>query len=401
MPNGPIVVCFPFVGDEIGGSHISAAKLIKALDPRLAKPLVVLHIADGPVADFLKERDIPFVVAPTGALPKRDGSPALTTGLGVLRHLAGVAWPLARFLRENGVGLVHTNDGRIHLAWALPARLAGARQVWHHRGDPDAKGVNLLAPLIAGHIVTVSHFSKPSKPIVNIDHKLSVVHSPFDQPPEGDRTAARAALIDTLKCPADTRFLGYFGLLIDRKRPLGFVEAVAAYIQRHPDLPVMGLIFGVPGSESPNLDRLTMQHAEKLGVADRIRLMGFRSPVDTWMQAMDILLVPAVREPFGRTLIEAMFLRTPVVATNDGGNSEAIEDGVNGFLVQADKPETFAEPIHRLLTDPFLTKRITETARAQALSNYGIERHVGRLTAIYRDLQRVEPQRAAVAIPSK
>ena len=58
--------------------------------------------------------------------------------------------------------------------------------------------------------------------------------------------AARAMLIDTLKCPPDTRFLGYFGLLIDRKRPLGFVEAVAAYVKQHPEIPVMGLIFGVP-----------------------------------------------------------------------------------------------------------------------------------------------------------
>ena len=49
------------------------------------------------------------------------------------------------------------------------------------------------------------------------------------------------------------------------------------------------------------------------------------------MSGTEILLVPAVREPFGRTLIEAMLLGTPVVATDSGGNREAIVDEMNGF----------------------------------------------------------------------
>ena len=145
---------------------------------------------------------------------------------------------------------------------------------------------------------------------------------------------------------------------------------------------------------------LQMRRAEELGIAERIRLMGFRSPVETWIRAVDILLVPAVREPFGRTLIEAMFLGTPVVATNHGGNSEAIEDGLNGFLVQADQPDTFVDPVYRLLTDEACRKKIVETARAQALASYGLERHVSKLNGIYRELLQSPRHRKVLALQS-
>ncbi|WP_159587172.1 glycosyltransferase family 4 protein [Chelativorans xinjiangense] len=383
MLDRPISVCFPFIGDEIGGSHVSAVRLIQALDHRFVRPLVVLHVVDGPLADYLTERGISFVDAPTGPLPGRAPQ-AIRRGMSYTIHALA---PLTRFVRANKIDLVHTNDGRIHAVWALPARLAGAGQVWHHRGDPDARGVNWLAPLVASHIVTVSRFARPQRPVIDVSGKLSVVHSPFDPPCEnGDRSAARDMLIKTLGCSPETRFLGYFGVLIERKRPLDFVEAVAAYVRRHPDVPVMGLLFGVAGSESPALGQAVTQRAEALGIGDRIRLMGFRSPVEPWMQAVDALLIPAVREPFGRTLIEAMFLGTPVVATDDGGNPEAIEHGVTGLLVPPDVPELFVDPVHLLLTDCDYRTRITEAARERAFAGYGVETHVRKLTAIYRAL---------------
>jgi glycosyltransferase involved in cell wall biosynthesis len=387
MRDDPIVVCFPFVGDEIGGSHISAIKLIEALNLGHVRPLVVLHVMDGPVAAYLQERGVPFVAAPAGLWPARGGSSGgASRALG--QTFLAVA-PLTRFLKSRGVDIVHTNDGRTHVLWSLPTRLAGARQLWHHRGDPEARGANLLAPLLASHIVTVSRFARPRRPILSVGHKLSVVHSPFDQPQAaGDRVDARTVLVETLGCPEDTVLLGYFGLLIDRKRPLGFVDAVAAFIGRHPDIPVMGLLFGVPGREAPNLDQAVLQRAQALGIGDHIRLMGYRQPVEPWMQAIDVLLVPAVREPFGRTLIEAMFLGTPVVATDDGGNPEAIEHGVNGILVRPETPDAFVEPIHRLITDLGYRCSLVEAAHSRACATYDVETHVARLTAIYQRLRR-------------
>jgi glycosyltransferase involved in cell wall biosynthesis len=388
MRPAPIVACFPFLGEEIGGSHISAIKLIEGFDPERVRPLIVLHNPNGPVADYLEERGIQFHAAPaaTRFWPDRNQGSFIRRAPRFVAHSVRSVRVLTRFLSALGVDVVHTNDGRTHVGWALPAYLAGARHVWHHRGDPDARGSNLIAPIFASQVVTVSSFARPRRPLFGLGHKLSVVPSPFDACPAGDRAAARSMLIDNLGCPGNTRFLGYFGLLIDRKRPLLFVEAVATFVRQYPDIPVMGLMFGAPGQHSPHLDLDVMRRAAELGIADRIQLMGFRAPVEPWMLATDILLVPAVREPFGRTLIEAMFLETPVIATDHGGNPEAIEHGVTGILVQPERPDAFVAPIHRLLTDAEFRTWITTNARRRALATYGVEVHVKRITEIYEKI---------------
>ncbi|TPW29020.1 glycosyltransferase family 4 protein [Pararhizobium mangrovi] len=389
MTYSPRVVCFPFVGDDIGGSHLSTIKLIEALDRKRYTPLVVLHTSEGPVASVLAEHGLPFVEAPFRPLPSRRGVGNRTVK--ALRNLVGftlaAARPLARFLKERDVDIVHTNDGRIHLAWAVPAKLAHAHHVWHHRGDPNAWGINYLAPIFADRIVTVSRFATPRRPLLPFGCEVAVVHSPFDPPSTNmERSVAKNPIREELGCSPETRLLGYFGLLISRKRPLGFVEAVAAFTRRYPDVPVIGLLFGVPGNEEAWLGRAVMQRATELGIADRIRLMGFRQPVEPWMGAVDVLLVPAVREPFGRTLIEAMMLGVPVVATRDGGNCEAIENEKTGFLVPVDRPEAFCEPVHRLLTDPECHRRITMAAYEDTRSRYGLKKHVEQIDRIYSQL---------------
>ncbi|NRG18314.1 glycosyltransferase family 4 protein [Rhizobiales bacterium] len=382
-------ICFPFVGNDIGGSHFSAVKLIEALDPKIYNPLVVLHVRDGPVAPYLEERGVPYEVLSVGAPPslRSQGGATFSNMLSMARFVAGAFPAIMKFLKQHEVDILHTNDGQIHSVWSLPARLAGARHIWHHRGDPDAFGVNYLAPIVSNQIVAVSRFAKPGKPIRNVDRKFAVVHSPFDAPSKSaDRAAARAALVEELGCGEDTLLLGYFGSIVPRKRPIAFVEAVAAFLKRHPEVPVMGLLFGMPVLSDPDYDKTVQQRIDELGIGNCVRLMGFRRPIEPYIHAIDIMPVTAVREPFGRTLIEAMYLGTPVVATNDGGNPEAIEDGINGILVPADEPEKFVEPIYKLHSQPDFLERIVKTAKERAYASYGVDVHVKKITGIYEKL---------------
>lgn len=383
----PIVVAFPFIGDELGGSHISAINLISEIDPRVVKPLVLLHRDGDLLSQYLNGRGIPYALSPecpilSPAHRAPRGNP-ITTGIDYVTSVPS----LVRFLRKQQVDVVHTNDGRMHATWALPARLSGARLLWHHRGDPAAQGANMLAPLLANQIVTVSNFAQPKWPILPIKRRVTVIHSPFDHPSSiPDREECRMALIGELGLSENVRFVGYFGGLIERKRPLLFVEVIAAYRRRHPEIPLHGLLFGQPEAGGARLDEAVSRLAAELGVSECVHLMGFRSPVAPFMCAVDALLVPAVNEPFGRTLIEAMLLGTPVIATNHGGNPEAIRDGENGCLVAPENAQAFVQPIHRLLTDGKEWRRISEHARAQALIRYGTHAHIDGITNIYKEM---------------
>jgi glycosyltransferase involved in cell wall biosynthesis len=114
--------------------------------------------------------------------------------------------------------------------------------------------------------------------------------------------------------------------------------------------------------------------------------MGFRYPGLPWLSACDVHAVTAVDEPFGRSLIEAMLIGTPVVAVASGGNSEAICDGVNGLLTPPDDAEAMAGRILELLGNPAEATAMAARACADARAGFGRERHARVIAGIYDEL---------------
>lgn len=378
----PVRICFPFAGGGIGGSHISALKLIEALSPAEFEPVILVHSGEGQLGEMLHEAGLAYENAPLPAYFSRTvGRRRAREFVDTIRGFR----TLARFLRDREIDIVHTNDGAMHATWAIPARLAGAKLLWHHRSSPDARGLRLMAPFLASHVVSVSQYAAPRPGFLSAARFCSVVHSPFDlEISKVDRASCRRDAIADLYVAPDTRILGFFGNLVDRKRPLLFVDAVATFRRLYPETPVIGLLFG--GALQPGLDRAVIARANALGIAGNIRLMGFRYPPEPWIAACDALVVTAVEEPFGRTLIEAMLLRTPVIAANSGGNPEAIHHAETGYLARADDPQSFARNIAAVLHDPLSAACVTTAACRDAHARFGIERHRDSITDIYRQM---------------
>ncbi|APG88677.1 lipopolysaccharide core biosynthesis mannosyltransferase LpcC (plasmid) [Sinorhizobium americanum CCGM7] len=378
---GPRTVCFPFIGDFLGGSHLSALGLIRNLPKPLFAPLIVLHDTEGPVAELFRREGIDFEPAPVLNSLQRAGARNGTAALNVARTLPA----LVRYLRARNVAVVHTNDGRAHLMWGLAARLAGSKHLWHHRGDATSFGLRRIAPWLPNRLVAVSKFASPRPGLFSAAAKCSVVHSPFDvmKAMEVEREDSRRNIIATIGCSPETKLLGYVGTLVDRKRPILFVEVLSALQRLDPNLEFAGLFLG---NALNGLDDAARSRAQALSVSDRIHFMGFRYPGEPWIAGLDVLLVTAVNEPLGRTLVEAMLLGTPVIAADSGGNPEVVEDGETGMLVRPDDPAEFARACLKLFGDSSYLAHIVETARSEARARFSIERHVHAITAIYEDL---------------
>ncbi|HKY81565.1 MAG TPA: glycosyltransferase family 4 protein [Sphingobium sp.] len=383
---GPARICFPYGGGAVGGSHISATKLIQRLDRTRFHPLIVLHHGTGQLSEFLRSEGLDFVTLPNLRFFGKSAGVPQADGLGATLGVWADQWRLARFLKQHDVRIVHTNEGAMHASWALPARLAGAKLLWHHRGSHDARGVRYLAPFAADRIVGVSAYALSEVPrLSRVAQHPAVVYSPFDADAEPiDKASAHRALTAELGVDPATRLIGFFGLFIDRKRPLLFVDMLACIARARPDISFAGLMFGSP--LTPGIEEQLVERAEKLGVTRHLRLMGFRYPSAPLMAGCDIHAVPAVNEPFGRSLIEAMLLGTPVVAAASGGNIEAIDHGVNGLLCAADHPDAMAQAIVELLDSPDRYAAIAATAAGQAVDRYGADRHVSQISAIYQSL---------------
>lgn len=380
---GRLRICFPFVdrARSVGGSHISAGTLIENIDRSRFDPTVLLIGQPGAVAEYFQARGVPVDWMPGGAID--TGSP--------LGMMAGIA-RARRYLAQGGFDVVHTNEGAMHVLWGLAARLAGVAQVWHHRGNPKARGVSLLAPLTATRVITVSSYAAPQPGLYSAAGRSTVVHSPFDLSlADLNRDEARAAAVAELGVPDETSLLGYFGHYSERKRPVLFIEAFARLVEACPHRPILGLMFGEEHDQGM-LARMNAAIARH-GLQGRILLMGFRKPVAPWIAACDATLVTAVEEPFGRTLIEAMLLGTPVIAAASGGNLEAIEHGKTGLIAAADDADALGHAAARVIENDELARSIARKAKVDALAKFGVQTHVDAVQALYRELERERSRR--------
>ncbi|HUD93663.1 glycosyltransferase [Sphingobium sp.] len=370
-------MAFPFAGNLIGGSHFSALGLVRHLDRSRYDPVVIVDDLDNQIAHLFRDAGVPLVAAPR--LISLHHGRHVSIGKFIA---SGLAVPtLTKFLREHRIGLVHVNDGRTAAIWALPARIAGAKLVWHHRSGPGAWGLRFASPLLANAVISVSDFARGR--MERSVRKSHVIHSPFDTQIMVDRRQMRETLLKDIKAAPSTRIVGYFGAMITRKRPLLFVESIAALRRRHPGMPVAGAIFGEAVEISV---QQVLGLAEKMGVADAIHVMGFRSPGADWIAACDLLAIPAVEEPFGRTLVEAMIVGTPVVASRSGGNADALEGGRLGRLVRPDDADALATGMGEALERRDDTEAMVVAARAAVEERFGEHRHAEQVMSVYHGL---------------
>ncbi len=158
------------------------------------------------------------------------------------------------------------------------------------------------------------------------------VETALFRPPE-DRTAARAAL--GLTRPT----LISVGLLIERKGHHRVIEAMAS-------MPEFDLMIVGEGPERARLGAL----AERLGVQDRVRLLGARphSDLPALYGAADALVLASSREGWANVLLEAMACGTPVVASNIWGNPEVVRSPAGGLIMDSNTPEGVVGGVRRL-----------------------------------------------------
>ncbi len=125
------------------------------------------------------------------------------------------------------------------------------------------------------------------------------------------------------------------------------------------------------------------QAAADLRILHRVVFTGRREDVPAVTAALDVAVLPSYREAQGLTLLEAMALSRPVVASNVGGIPETIEDGVTGLLVPPHDPPALAAAIVRLLTDHTLADTLGRNGHDLVQSRFCLEKMVSAVEEIY------------------
>lgn len=123
--------------------------------------------------------------------------------------------------------------------------------------------------------------------------------------------------------------------------------------------------------------------AYRLGIANRVRFIGFQSQVARLYAGMNVVCLPSSIETFGLTLAEGMAMAKPAVAYTVGGMPEVVEDGVTGYLVSPGDVEMLATRLDSLRCDPIRARAMGACGRERVKRLFSLETMLDRLEDIY------------------
>ena len=166
-----------------------------------------------------------------------------------------------------------------------------------------------------------------------------------------------------------------------------FIQAIAE--ARSTDASIRGLIVG-DGDTSSTKDAYVASLrslVNELELDDSLKFAGHRTDIPNIMKSADaVICASSLPEPFGRVIIESMAVGTPVIATNAGGVTDIITDGVNGILVPIRDSEALAHAMLRLSRDSDFAKKLRSAAMQTVKDRYTVRRHVDQICEVYRSV---------------
>ena len=124
--------------------------------------------------------------------------------------------------------------------------------------------------------------------------------------------------------------------------------------------------------------------SEDLGIKNRVHLLGFRKDIAEICKVSDLFTFPSYREGLSVALMEAMANGLPVVCSNIRGDSDLIEDGKGGYLVEPGDVEGFAKYIKELIEDSEIRIELGGFNHKK-IENYSIENVLKEMEEIYFD----------------
>lgn len=186
---------------------------------------------------------------------------------------------------------------------------------------------------------------------------------------QADRRATRAKW----NIPENAKVLGIIGRLVREKGYFELFDAARMLADRFPDFRLM-VIGDALASDHDDSTAALQKHLDALKLRDRVVFTGQRTDIPELLQACDVYTLPSWREGMPRSIIEAMAMGLPCVATNIRGCREEIVHGETGYIVPVRDAQALAQRGGQLLSDPELARQMGEAGLQRARQLYDEER---------------------------
>jgi len=295
-----------------------------------------------------------------------------------LKHLYSI-WRLYWYFRRESFDIVHVHTpvaallGRIAAFLArVPLVVYTAHGFYFHDDMPSSKrrfhiGLERFAGRFTDLLFTQS--AEDAETAINLgimpkSHVFAIGNGVDVQKFQPLQTDLRVSL----NIPEDSFVIGMIGRLVEEKGVVEFLQAAMRIAIEKSD--VYFVLIGGRLTSDHDSDVYNIIDQAKGALGGNLILLGLRDDIPELLATMDVFCLPSWREGMPRTIIEAMMMGLPVIATDIRGSREEVLHEETGFLVPVCDSKKLAEVIFRLIKDPRLVSGMGLKGRERALLLY-------------------------------
>ena len=297
---------------------------------------------------------------------------------------------LAKMLAERKGSLLCTHGFKANVVGYLAARRTGTSHVAFVRGfTAENRRVRFYEMLErqalkrADRVVCVSESQAKQIAPIRGNRRAPIVVKNAMLPPYSRQQNRPPISRNDLSIPKSAFVFGSVGRLSTEK---GHRFMLAAFHKLCAEAPVgtqLYLIIVGDGKEEQSLK----QQATQLGIREQVHFAGFQGSCTEWMQMMDCLVQPSLTEGTPNTVLEALCLKLPVIASAVGGVPDLIVDGRNGLLVSAADVDQMTAAMKKMWLSPDLRSQLVAGAE-DLLQEYSPAYQRQRLIEVYDEVFR-------------
>jgi len=235
--------------------------------------------------------------------------------------------------------------------------------------DPEwCRGVVAVSESVRSELLERTHLQ---------EHQVIVIPSGVFPPPETE-------LCNVLE-PDHVPVIGTAGPLEPGKGLKHFLKAAARVLKTYPQA-----LFLIAGS-GPE-ERILRRMAEELKISQSLSILPNLRDFDAALKAMDVFVLPALKQGLGSIMLDAMAHGLPVIATESGGVFSVVIDEVTGYLVPPSDDVSMAERIEYLLANPAQAHRLGLAARQRVIDHFHLDQMVSATVELYRRIVSSQKQ---------
>lgn len=360
---------------EISGGERSLLGLWQNLDRRRFNVFVILP-QDGPLAQKAKELgvDVSFFSFPQ------------VHPFNLFSCFKACAF-LKNYCRRHAIQLIHSYGPRNNVIASWAVKRLGIPVIWHERNIPvdgeadiTKKMFRLPDAVICNSRAVANRFREAKG---DIPFKAHVIYNGVDLVRFFPHN--RDCFLEKKLDLENKLVVGIVTNLSIRRRVEKFLEVAGLIHLQMPDVKFM-IIGGEFGEASRGRGQLIRERIEQLKLENAIIMTGFQEEVIPYLSLCDVVCHVTHRDACSRSVLEAMACAKAIVAINDGGNPELIENHISGILIDGCDALQYAQEVIRMLKDSELRNSLGHAARQRVAKFFDIQTNAQATQKLYEAL---------------